>query len=705
MKYNLAMRALRFLPLLLAAPLAAQYPLPVQDADWADSNANVFLPHEVGFIEVTMDEGDLDAFIADRQLNTYVPCTVRFFNSVIDETYLNVGIRPRGNTARDHKKFPWKLSFNTLVPGRKFHGIEKLNVNSVAVDPSISRDSLMFQIFREAGVPAPRTTHIWMKINDGSKVLATYDACEQVDEEFVQAWFGSKTGDLYKCRNLNSPADLKWRAPGDAATYASMTAYEEEITGDFQPLADFIDFVNNSDDLTFATEIGQHLNVDGFLRAMAADIVAGQWDGYWIGANNYYLYHDPATGRMEYIPWDLDHSFGMDYWLFPILGNLGTNFATRPFENWGRNGFGGGLGTVGPPLMARILNVPPLVEQLKRYARDFSARIVTPKKMFPRVDELASMLAPYAFQGTYSGPTMENGFDAQNFAESWTIPASYKTLHNPDTWGIKPFISKRHAYIAENYPVPVPLPPVSLNEVMSDNQNTLADEAGEYDDWVEIHNASGQPFDLGGMWMSDHAGTPRGWQIPMGASVPAGGYLVVWCDNQINQGPLHANFKLSKNGEGVYLFGRDAELNPLVSSLLIPALAADQSWGRLPDGGHTYDVFPAPTALSSNHRGVFEMLVEGSCPGTVRVAAIQATPGGNLALLYSPNPGSWSISAGNPCAGTQLGLAAPVALATLLPVDGNGVARLELNLPAAACGVYVQMIDPTLCATTNVAEL
>ncbi len=691
--------------LALAAPLAAQYPLPTSDNDWADADAHVFLEHEVNFIEITMPEADLDAFLADPHLDTYVPCTVRYFNSVIDETHLNVGIRPRGNTARDHKKFPWKLSFNEFVPGRQFHGLEKLNVNSVAVDPSISRDSITFQIHREAGVPAPRTAHVWLKINDGSKVLGTYDACEQVDEEFCEAWFGNKTGDLYKCRNLTGKADLKWRAPGDPATYAGFPDYEAKITGSFIELADFIDFVNNTDDATFVAGIGERLNVDGFLRAMAVDMVMGQWDGYWIGANNYYLYHDAETGRLEYVPWDLDHSIGMDYWLFPILGNLGTNFATRGFDGWGRSGFGSGLGQVGPPLMRRILDVPQFEAQLQRYAREFGERLATPERLDPRCDELATMLAPYAFQGTFSGPTMENGFDAQDFAEAWTKPANYAAFHTPDTWGIKPFVARRHEYIADHYPVPPPLPPLALNEAMADNTTTIADEAGDFDDWVEIHNTSGVPVSLDGYFLSDRAGDPKAWPFPAGATVPAHGFLVVWCDDEPLEGPLHASFKLSKDGEGVYLYGTDADRNPLVSSLLLPALAPDESYGRLPDGGRLLDTFALPTPLDPNTRGAFELLLDGSCPGPVLISAVDASPAGAVALVYSSGLGSAAVPAGYPCAGTVLGLAAPLQLAATLTADVNGTASFGATLPSAACGLKLQALDLGTCSASNTIQL
>ena len=222
------------LPLVLSiipfASLSAQHILPETDNDWSESNQYIYLTDEVTSVYVTMNEIDLDAFIADPYTDIYAPCEVRFVNSVMDEVITNVGIRPRGNSQRDAQKFPWKLSFNGLVTGRKFHGVEKMNFAGESTDPSMSRESLAYEIMRSIGVAAPRSAHIWLTINDGTKVSGVYNNIEQVDEEFVQAWFNNKDGDLYKCRWKGAGAKLNWVAPGDAAAYEALPDYEEKIT-------------------------------------------------------------------------------------------------------------------------------------------------------------------------------------------------------------------------------------------------------------------------------------------------------------------------------------------------------------------------------------------------------------------------------------------------------------------------------------------
>ncbi len=93
---------------------------------------------------------------------------------------------------------------------------------------------------------------------------------------------------------------------------------------------------------------------------------------------------------------------------------------------------------------------------------------------------------------------------------------------------------------------------ILLTEFMAVNKGILADEAGEFDDWIEVFNASGHPVDLAGFYLSDDSDDATLWQIlpaPNGETIiPAGGYVIVWLDNDSDQGVLHGPFKLA--GEG-----------------------------------------------------------------------------------------------------------------------------------------------------------
>ena len=582
---------------LVVALAAAEGRLPCDDEGWRDAAEHIFLDGEITFVYVTVDPSDLQDMLANPWSDVYRVCSVRIVNSVVDETLDNVGIRPRGNTSREAVKKSWKLSFNEFVPGRQFHGLERFNINGEHNDPSIIRSKLAWDLFQAMGVPSPRAHHVQLKINDGTYVEGMHVNVEQIDEELAEAWFGNKDGNLYKCRYQGDRADLRYISPGTPETYQNLgggETYEEhnnDPNSDYTDLADFIDFVNNSNDTTFAAEIVDRFSVDNFLRAMAVDVTIGQWDNYWYGANNYYLYHNEDTGRFEYIPYDYDNTYGVDF--------MGIDWANRAYDTWGDGGYGSHWGQL-PPLIDRILEIPAYEQQYRRYLRQLANGEFTLAATETKIDQIKAMITPYAFTGSYDG-NMDWDYTAAMFDESYTYPTSYRNWGWGWDWGLKPYIQTRTSYLLSHVPVPPALPRLYINEMLAGNQSINTDEMGEYEDWVEIYNDESYAVDVGGMYLTDDPAEPKQWQIPVGVSIPAKGFLLVWCDDDTLDGPLHANFKLSGNGEGVGLFHTDAAGNVLIDYLAYPALRDDVSYGRYADGADTVGFMATPSPAAANN--------------------------------------------------------------------------------------------------------
>ncbi len=98
-------------------------------------------------------------------------------------------------------------------------------------------------------------------------------------------------------------------------------------------------------------------------------------------------------------------------------------------------------------------------------------------------------------------------------------------------------------------------PRLVVNEIVASNVAGPVDEMGEHEDWIEIHNPGIAAVDLGGMYLTDDFGNRNKWEIPAGQTIPAGGYLLFWADEQTEQGPRHAAVKLSAGGEEVAICG------------------------------------------------------------------------------------------------------------------------------------------------------
>ena len=121
---------------------------------------------------------------------------------------------------------------------------------------------------------------------------------------------------------------------------------------------------------------------------------------------------------------------------------------------------------------------------------------------------------------------------------------------------------------------------IVINEFMADNVDYLPDNYGEYEDWIELYNNSGSDFNLSGLYLSDDKSNFFKWPFP-DTVIASQGYIVIWADNDLTQEGLHANFKLSKSGEAIYL---SYSADNILDSVSYGIQMTDFSTGRYPNG-------------------------------------------------------------------------------------------------------------------------
>lgn len=130
---------------------------------------------------------------------------------------------------------------------------------------------------------------------------------------------------------------------------------------------------------------------------------------------------------------------------------------------------------------------------------------------------------------------------------------------------------------------------VVLNEFMAANDGLIADPQGDFDDWIELLNLTEEEVDLTGRYLTDDATNPRKWAFPEGTRIPAGGYLLVWADEDGRDAPgLHANFKLAAGGEEILLIDTDANLHAVLDSVVFGPQETNQSTGRTADNPEVF---------------------------------------------------------------------------------------------------------------------
>jgi hypothetical protein len=148
--------------------------------------------------------------------------------------------------------------------------------------------------------------------------------------------------------------------------------------------------------------------------------------------------------------------------------------------------------------------------------------------------------------------------------------------------------------------------PLVINEFMASNGSSsgISDPQGEFDDWIEIHNYGETAIDVGGMHLTDNLSSPTAWQFPVdrpaATTIDPNGFLVVWADEDITDTPgLHADFKLSSNGEEIGLFEVDG--TTLTDSVTFGDQVSNISYGRWPDGTDDLRFFATATPAAQNN--------------------------------------------------------------------------------------------------------
>ncbi|MCF7918560.1 MAG: CotH kinase family protein [Candidatus Cloacimonetes bacterium] len=181
--------------------------------------------------------------------------------------------------------------------------------------------------------------------------------------------------------------------------------------------------------------------------------------------------------------------------------------------------------------------------------------------------------------GQHDDGAAGDGLFANSFIANGLVLQYYVVADNADASAFSPARAS-YEYYTLNL-VYLPTENIAINEFMADNDNIVADEAGEYDDWLELYNWSDESLDLSGYFLSDDPTSLDKWEIPAGVEIAAGGFLCFWADEDQEQGELHTNFKLSASGETIIL--TDPAGN-VIDEITFDEQETDISFGRYPDG-------------------------------------------------------------------------------------------------------------------------
>jgi len=372
-------------------------------SDNADPDYSVVFPDgevlrfdiTIGSSDWTLMQSDLSEYIktgGSGWTPAAVPCSFRFNG----REWYKAGIRYKGNSSlkecvrRNTKKYSFKLDFDEFedmfpeINDQRFFGFRQLNLSNGFDDMSLMREKTASDLFRKFGIPSARTAfcELWIDYGSGSKYFGLYTLVEEVDDTVIDTQFEGG-GNLYK---PEGPPATFAKGTYNILKYGKKSNLEQNDFTDIRALYDIINSsLRTTDHQSWKAGLENIFAVPHFLKWLAANSVIQNWDTYGKMSHNYYLYNDPATGTLTWIPWD-------------------NNESLRPGKEGGALSLSLSEVTEGWPLIRYLIDDDPYNDLYRSYTASFIQYPFSVSSFDEVIDNQALLIRKYV-QAEVSGYT------------------------------------------------------------------------------------------------------------------------------------------------------------------------------------------------------------------------------------------------------------------------------------------------------------
>ena len=620
------------------------------------SDHPLFADGEVQEIRLTFDDPDYWDILEDNfEDEEYLSAGFDW-----DEySFSSVGVRFKGGSSYSGNptmKNSFKIDFNVFVDDQNISGIYKINLNSNFNDPSFIREAAAYEIASAAGIPCPRASFAALYIND--TYWGLYTLVEQYDSEFIEGRFGSgEDGNLWKGDDYGSLEFLGW---DESSYYGDYELKTNESANDWSSLVELCYYLNNTPVDQMPDTLSSVMDVNTGLLLLAVDNLIVNLDSYSGRCVNYYLYHADRDGRFVFGEWDMNESWGIfNSWDY-------TTSSLENLDEYWTNPSSGETRSLADALWS--------VEEYRNvYEGHFIRLLATdahPDVLIPRMEEMRDLIRDWVYMEEYPRQLFTSDeFENAMYQEVEIGPQRYAPA-------LGTFVENRYDYLTSVFGTWEPVEDLILNEMMAGNDSTIADGEGEYDDWIEIVNTGTSDISLSGFSLTDDMAFPGQYSFPDTVIEP-GEYMIIWADNDTEQGALHTPFKLDGDGEEVYLM----QGSVIVDWISYPDIDDDVSWGRWTDLEDYWalQAYPTPGAPNSDQEPEQEE-EENPEPGSLGILCSNPLYAGSTEFTLTGGSGT-----------AQLNMYDMSGRLVATPFQGElaNQQNITLNTSALASGVYI----------------
>jgi spore coat protein CotH len=316
----------------------------------------------------------------------FVPSDV-YYNGT---QWYRVGIRFKGNSSLQTSwqqgilKLSFKMDFDEFeddypqIDNQRFYGFKKFSLKNNYNDSSFLREKVAADVFKNAGLAVSNTAFYQLYIDHGNgpEYFGLYTLVEEIDDTVLETQFSDDDGNLYK------PED-------DGASFVegsfNETDFEKKTNEDDEDWSDIIALFDALHDETRTTapdtwreNLEAVFDVDVFLKYLAVNGIIQNWDTYGRMTHNFYLYNNPETSKLTWIPWDNNESLQEGN----MGGSLNLDFSDLSSNSW--------------PLIAKIYADEVYKARYNEYLLEIISNEFEVNTMQATYDNYAAMTEPYA---------------------------------------------------------------------------------------------------------------------------------------------------------------------------------------------------------------------------------------------------------------------------------------------------------------------
>jgi len=726
----------------------------------AQSEPDLYDDSKLRSIELSFSQSDWwKQLLANRASETYIKADLK-----IDQVQLkDVGVRFRGGTSfRDGAatgKYPFRISMDHFVKDQRLWGRRSLVLNNGHYDPTFCREPLAYMIYRDL-MPAGRANFVRLVLN--KQYWGLYVNVEPTNKDFLKQWYEDNDGHRYKGTSQLSPYayfpvthPLVSRPSPNAYLDLRAVALAMNSTNVLQVLPRVFDVQQALHYMAAANVVS---DIDGLFRQNYY-LYSDPWHGRMSPLPwdlNFTFIQTTSTLLRGYLP----ALYNAQWQPYIAAWTRGTAEARLDWQGLGQTvtrwhklidaavkadprklySYADFQANLTQDVRIGIINVPglkPWIEQRRQtllalIPKGPAIQAATRSPETPGAKDQVSVTLQsgtaddvrihWRSRGAWiEAPLYDDGKHKDGMANDGIFGASLPAQKAGSTieyWFEAGIQAKRAAGAISFLPPSGGHRPFSyrvlpsrdgalINEFMARNKNGIRDEKGEHEDWIELVNPTNAPIVLDGKLLTDDLGKGGKWIFPANTVLAPGGTILVWADDEPQDGPLHATFKLDGDGEEIALIDVDGET--LLDHVQFPRQEQDVSMGRLFDRVSTWVTYASPSPNKPNEnpgcgtraysaldrtQHTLAMTLRGPPKiGTQpKLTVTNAVPNSAILLLLAGNGANNKL----PGTGIALLVAAPVHAILTLPTDQVGTASLDLPIPAdsklAGLRMYFQAI-------------